>query len=167
MAETADLKSLAQQIFERDIGRDVGRDRLSRSCLDVEGEPRQPSRLAGADILGLYAHAFRELQRCCPDHIGVAEWHHAIVDSRRFLAQWSRPAEALGWDARDLFGLPPVPDKLVAGYRRLSRVELVGLIWLLRGRPVVALTATGAAIRATSGSILTYSRRPSAMVVVR
>ena len=167
MAETADLKSLAQLIFERDIERDVGRDRLSRTCLDVEGEPRQPSRMAGADILGVYAHAFQELERRCPDHIGVAEWHQAIVDSRRFLAQWSRPAEALGWDARDLFGLPPLPDKLVAGYRRLSRVELVGLIWLLRGRPVVALTATGAAIRATSGSILTYPRQSSAVAVVR
>src|SRR4029077_1409337 len=111
---------------------------------DVEGEPRQPSRVAGADFLGVYAHAFQELERRCPDHIGVCEWHPAIEDSRRFLAQWSRPAEALGWDARDLFELPPLPDKIVAGYRRLSRVELVGLIRLLQGRPVVALTATGA-----------------------
>jgi hypothetical protein len=133
------------------------RDRLSRSYLDVEGEPRQPSRTVGAD-LGVYAHAFQELERRCPDRVGVAEWHQAVEDSRRFLAQWSRPAEALGWDARDLFGLPPLPDKFVAGYRRLSRVELVGLIWLLRGRTVVALTATAAAIRATSGSILTYLR---------
>jgi hypothetical protein len=67
-----------------------------------------------ADTLGVYAHAFQELERRCPDHIGVAEWHQAIEDSRRFLAQWSRPAEALGWDARDLFELPPLPDKILA-----------------------------------------------------
>jgi hypothetical protein len=167
MAETADLKSLAQLIFERDIGRDTRRDRLSRSCLDIEGQPRQLHRMGSADMLGVYTHDFRELERRCPDHIGIAEWHQAVEDGRRFLVRWRRPAEALGWDARDLFGLPPPSDKLVAGYDRLSRVELVGLIWLLRGRPVVALTATGAAIRATSGSILTYSRRPSAMVVLR
>jgi hypothetical protein len=166
MAETADLKSLAQLIFERDSGRDVARDRLSRSYLDVEGEPRQLFRTVGAN-LSVYAHAFQELERRCPDHIRVAEWHQAIEDGLRFLAQWSRPAEALGWDARDLFGLPPLPNKFVAGYRRLSRVELVGLVWLLRGRPVVALTATGAAIRATSGSILTYFRQPNMVAMVR
>jgi hypothetical protein len=87
----------------------------------------------------------------------------STYDACRFLAQWGRSAEALGWDVRDLFGLLPASDKMVAGCRRLSRLELVGLIWLLRGRPVVALTATGATIRATSGSILTYSRRAGAV----
>ena len=33
-----------------------------------------------------------------------------------------------------------------------------GLIWLLRGRPVVALTATEAAIKHQSGNITTYRK---------
>ena len=33
-------------------------------------------------------------------------------------------------------------------YRRLSRYDQTGLIWLLRGRPVVAMTDSTAAIEA-------------------
>ena len=35
-------------------------------------------------------------------------------------------------------------------------------VWLLHGRPVIALTATEAVIRATSGAMLTYRRRQPA-----
>jgi len=38
-----------------------------------------------------------------------------------FLTVWGEKARALGWTAKDLFGLAPVPHKPVASYRRLSR----------------------------------------------
>ena len=62
-------------------------------------------------------------------------------------------AEALGWTSRDLFGLHKPPDKPAPSYRRLSRYDETGLIWLLRGRPVVALTAKTAAIQSSAGSV--------------
>jgi hypothetical protein len=37
------------------------------------------------------------------------------------------------------FGLYRIPKKPAPNYRRLSRYDETGLIWLLRGRPVVAL----------------------------
>jgi hypothetical protein len=40
----------------------------------------------------------------------------------------------------------------------LSRYDETGLIWLLQGRPVVALTASEAAIRGHSGATLTYRK---------
>jgi hypothetical protein len=70
-------------------------------------------------------------------------------------------AEALGWTSDDLFELAPIPDDIAGDYRRLSRYELTGLIWLLRGRPVAALTATTVAIQHMSGSITVYRKKRS------
>jgi len=43
-------------------------------------------------------------------------------------------------------------------YNRLSRYDCTGLVWLLQGRPVVALTADTAAIENATGSITTYRK---------
>jgi hypothetical protein len=81
-----------------------------------------------------------------------------VADARRFLAQWGEQATALGWSTRDLFGLHEVPDKPSPTYRRLSRYDETGLVWLLRGREVIALTETTAAIRNPSRNVLTYRK---------
>jgi hypothetical protein len=57
----------------------------------------------------------------------------------------SEQAAALGWTARDLFGLHMPPEHPHPSYDRLCRYDQTGLDWLLCGRPVVALTATSAA----------------------
>jgi hypothetical protein len=85
-------------------------------------------------------------------------WSLAIEDGRRFLVQWGEQAEALGWTPRDLFGLDEVPTNPHPSYRRLSRYDCTGLIWLLQRCPVVAITAATAAIRMPTGSIVTYRR---------
>jgi hypothetical protein len=85
-------------------------------------------------------------------------WEAAVKDGRRFLTQWGEQAEALGWTARDLFGLAPVPDQPGPNYRRLSRYDETGLIWLLRGRPVLALTQGTAAIESPTGTVTVYRR---------
>src|SRR5499427_7013975 len=98
------------------------------------------------------------LAKRCPVHVDEAAWQQAFADGGRFLAQWGEQAEALGWTARDLFGLAPVPDQPRQGYRRLSRYDETGLIWLLRGRPVLALTEGTAAIESPTGTITVYRR---------
>ena len=77
---------------------------------------------------------------------------------RRFLARWADRAEALGWTPRDLFGLMPVPGHAEPSFSRLSRYDETGLIWLLQGRPVVALTEATAAIQSSTGAITIYRR---------
>jgi hypothetical protein len=78
-----------------------------------------------------------------------------IEDGRRFRARWGDKAEALGWTARDLFGLQAPPVRLHPSYSRLSRYDETGLIWLLKGREVVALAEATAAIQSSSGAITT------------
>ena len=94
----------------------------------------------------------------CPDYIDPADWEWALADGRAFLSAWAKQAEALGWTAADLFGLAPVPQRPVTNYRRLARYDLTGLIWLLKGRPVVALTYDGAAIQQPTGTVLHYRK---------
>jgi hypothetical protein len=105
-----------------------------------------------------FCRILQELERRCPNYIDVADWQQAVTDGRAFLSQWAEQAEALGWTTADLFGLAPVPERPVANYRRLSRYDLTGLVWLLKGRPVVALTDATAAIQSSAGAILTYRR---------
>jgi hypothetical protein len=67
-------------------------------------------------------------------------------------------AEAFGWTERELFGLHPVPERPAANHSRLSRLDGIGPVWLLRGQPVIAPKLTAPTILAPSGAILTYGR---------
>jgi hypothetical protein len=95
-----------------------------------------------------------ELERWCPASIEPSDWQQAIENGHKFLAPRDMHSEALGRTARELFGLHPVLGRPAANYSRLSRLDDTGLSWLLRSRPVVALTKTTAAIRgATLGPV--------------
>jgi hypothetical protein len=94
----------------------------------------------------------------CPTYVDAADWQQAIEDGHRFVTQWGKQAEALSWVPADLFGLHIPPEKPAPKYRRLARYDQTGLIWLLHGRPVIALTQTAATILAPSGASLTYRR---------
>ena len=60
--------------------------------------------------------------------------------------------------SRDLFGLLQPPEDPHPSYSRLSRYDETGLIWLLCGREVVALTETTAAIHNPAAAITIYRR---------
>jgi hypothetical protein len=94
----------------------------------------------------------------CPAHVELDRWRQAVEDGRRFLATWGRQPDALGWTVRDLFGLHRPPENPHPSYRRLSRYDATGLIWLLVGREVIAVTEETAAIRWPSGSITVYRK---------
>jgi hypothetical protein len=105
-----------------------------------------------------YTGTLDALRARCPDHVPAERWWRAIADSDAFLTQWGEQAQALGWTARDLWGLHQPPKNPHATYSRLSRYDETGLIWLLQGREVLALTSTSAAIRWPGGSITMYYR---------
>jgi hypothetical protein len=109
--------------------------------------------------LNRFCRTLQALERSCPDHVDVADWQKAVDDARHFLAHWGEQAEALNWTVRDLFGLHKPPDTPAPSYRRLSRYDETGLFWLLRGRPVVALTEATAAIQNPTGNVTTYRRQ--------
>jgi hypothetical protein len=106
-----------------------------------------------------YRKVFGVLQLRPPALVDVSRWQQCVEDGKRFLAKWGEQAEALGWDSRDLFGLHRPPERPHPSYSRLSRYDATGLIWLLQGRRVTALTADTAAIEnPATGSITTYRR---------
>jgi hypothetical protein len=105
-----------------------------------------------------FLRILQDLERRCPPHIDPTDWLRAVEDGRKFIASWGEQAETLGWTARELFGLHVVPERPSATYRRLSRYDDTGLIWLLRGRQVISLTASEAAISGHSGATLTYRK---------
>jgi hypothetical protein len=112
----------------------------------------------GTSVPNRYARIFTALESGCPDLVPVDRWRAAVQDGQRFLARWGDQAEALGWTARDLFGLDRPPEKPHPSYSRLSRYDETGLIWLLQRREVVALTDATAAIQSSTGAITTYRR---------
>ena len=118
-------------------------------------DPRK-TRKKAQKALPPYEPAFHALERRCPDFVEPNRWHQAIEGRPKVSRLMGRAADALGWTARELFGLHTPPERPAATYRRLSRYDETGLIWLLRSRPVVALTATTAAIQGATG-ILTFA----------
>jgi len=103
-------------------------------------------------------HILRVLGERCPVHIEPDRWRQAVEDGRLFLAIWGVQAQALGWTARDLFGLHTPPSEPAPIYQRLFRCDETGLIWLLECREVIALTEDSAAIRWPSGSVTVYRK---------
>jgi hypothetical protein len=74
-----------------------------------------------------------------PEGIPEPRWRQFIDDGGRFLDQgWAYKAKALGWSPLELFGC----DRS----RPLARIDNTGLIWLMRGRRLLALTAETATI---------------------
>jgi len=108
----------------------------------------------------LYSASLTALKSKCPEAIEFGRWQQAIKDADSFLLSWGGQAAALGWTARDLLGLADVPDKPGPNYQRLSRYDQMGLVWMLQGRRVVALTKDSALIKTANGT-LSYYRRPN------
>jgi hypothetical protein len=104
--------------------------------------------------LGSYSQALAALRAECPAYVDAADWQQAIEDGHRFVTQWGKQAEALGWAPADLFGLHIPPEKPAPNYRRRSRYDQTSLIWLLRGRCVVALTKDTAVIETANGTVV-------------
>ena len=137
----------------------------------LNGEAKPPASLLEllskhkADILtllqsgsGRLDHSLLRLMCACPDYVDENRWHRCIDDARRFLRSWGSQAEALGWTANDLVGLHKPPANPHPTYNRLSRYDDTGLLWLLHGWVVVALTATTAAIESLGGPPIKYRK---------
>jgi hypothetical protein len=124
------------------------------------GQSANSGTLLGTVVGQQYRGAFSTLIAQCPDHVDRDRWQQAIADATTFISEWGARAEALGWTSADLFGLHTPPEKPAPSYRRLSRYDQTGLIWLLRGRSVIALTSTEAVILCHSGATLKFCRAP-------
>ena len=87
-----------------------------------------------------------------PAMVRPQRWSLLTRDARRFLRDWGAQAAALGWDTLGLFGAHPTHP--------VQRLDCAGLLLLLHGDELAAITADTARIRTRRGAILTYYRRP-------
>jgi hypothetical protein len=141
---TVDLKALARKVLDRDTSRDTSRDSMKNTV---------PAPSTAWDTCPA---EWREgLAALDPNHppAGIAAplWRATIRDAELFLATWGRQAANLGWTTLDLFGA----HSLAPG----ARYSCMGLLLLIRGGRVVALTTASAAIEQQSGARLTYTRQ--------
>jgi hypothetical protein len=89
-----------------------------------------------------------------PSEIPARRWVQFIDDCGRFLDNgWGSRAEALGWGPFDLFGC----DR----DRPFARIDRAGLLWLINGSKLVALTTETATIETSTGHRQTFQRRPT------
>ena len=128
------------------------------------------------DVLGTAAPATSQRQRPCasPRHCGnhhralaarrcaaqldvtassypERAWTQLLADAERFLDRWGFQAARLGWPAWELFGCHR--------HAPWGRIQGMGLVLLLRGRELVAVTAAEAVIRTRTGARQTYARK--------
>jgi hypothetical protein len=88
-----------------------------------------------------------------PGDVLAKRWLRFIDDCGHFLDDgWAQRAAELGWTPFDLFGC----DRS----KPFARMDRYGLLWLLDGRQLRALTAQTALINTASGSGLTFYKRP-------
>ncbi len=80
-------------------------------------------------------------------------WKALQNDALTLLKDWAVQAHRLGWDTMDLFGVD-------AG-APYARLDGIGLVPLLGGRPIIALTEDAVGIRTATGGALTFHRHKS------
>jgi hypothetical protein len=87
-----------------------------------------------------------------PGDVSPKRWVQFIDDCGRFLDEgWAVCAARLGWEPIDLFGCNRT--------KPFARIDCAGLLWLLNGRKLFALTADAATIATASGGFLSFRRR--------
>jgi hypothetical protein len=95
-----------------------------------------------------YAKAFAAIQAHPPADVPRHRWDMFVNDAGLFLDAWGLQAARLGWTVADLLGL----DAL----KPMERYDRQGLLWMLHGERVVALTSGEARF---SGGLAYYRRQ--------
>jgi hypothetical protein len=79
-------------------------------------------------------------------------WSELLTDAERFLERWGMQAARLGWPTWELFGCHH--------QKPFGRIQGMGLVLVLRGDELAALTGGEAVIRTGTGAHQTYRRKP-------
>jgi len=89
-----------------------------------------------------------------PGDVPPMRWQQFVDDLRSFLSgDFAAVAAGLGWGPLDLFGC----DR----DRPFARIDAAGLLWLLNGDRLIALSENTAAIETRTGARQTHRRKPT------
>jgi hypothetical protein len=120
---------------------------------DVEEERAAIVELDG-EILRDWADGFARLDPARPPgDVPPRRWRQFVDDVGLFLDAWAARAAALGWSPHELFGC----DR----DRPFARIDQAGLVWLLNGGKLIALSESTATIEIRDGERHTRRRRPT------
>jgi hypothetical protein len=96
---------------------------------------------------GPYREALARLAARLPEDVPADRWRRFLADAESFLDTWADKANQMGCTAEELFGLHPTAP--------MARYDCMGLLWMLQGERVIALTATMAKL---SGGLTFYRK---------
>jgi len=116
-----------------------------RELLDLATDPEARTRCLSA-LIGTFSPSR------VPHHWPAATWPQ-FADAETFCRDWAERAFLSGWAAWELFGCHCRAP--------WGRIQGMGLVLLLRGHEIAALTATEAVIRTSTGAHQTYRRKPA------
>jgi hypothetical protein len=126
----------------------VAVDRVSAAATEFEEQPDY------VDPLGWTTAVARLDPVKPPAEVPAERWQQFVDDARQFLAgPFCEVAVALGWSSLDLFGCHAT--------RPYARIDQAGLVHLLNGERIVALTAMTAVIETATEVRKTYFRTAS------
>jgi hypothetical protein len=166
-AGTSDLKTLARHVLSRDTRRDnpgttcpkpvpappaaVGQDQGLATAL-LSGAERAAIVEHDCKIPRAWAEGFAQLDPAQPPgDMPPHRWQRFVDDVGLFLdSGFAGQAAALGWGPRDLFGC----DR----DRPFARIDQCGLLWLLNGNRLLALTENTATVEMPTGARQTWRR---------
>jgi hypothetical protein len=128
-------------------------EHIPANCESGDFEERAAIAQFDAGIPVAWVEGYAHLQTMPrPGDMPQPRWEQIINDAGLFLDRWAGEALALGWTGLHLFGVHPAKP-----YRA---IYYAGLVSLLNGRPVIAITANTATIDCGQGIHQTYSRCP-------
>jgi hypothetical protein len=128
----------------------VSKNRGWVSKTGLQPGPKTASAPAGVPAVRLEGVA-RLTTMAPPRTYPARAWQQLIVDAERSVEDWAVQATVFGWPGWELFGC----------HRRApwGRIQGMGLVLLLHGDPLTALTASEAVIRRPSGAHQTWRRK--------
>ena len=116
-------------------------------------EPSRKGKALAVETLAAWSDGVARLRGMAPPrNYPQHAWQQLIIDVERFLdGCWAAQAHRLGWPDWELFGC----------HRRApwGRIQGMGLVLLLHGDELAALTASEAVIRRRSGAHQTWRRK--------
>jgi TubC N-terminal docking domain len=122
-----------------------------RQLLDLASDPKTKARCLSS-LIGTLSPSR------APHRWPAATWPQFIVDAQTFCRDWAERAFLSGWAAWELFGCHRCAP--------WKRIQGMGLVLLLRGREIVALTATEAVIWTSTGARQTAGSLPTRSILL-
>jgi hypothetical protein len=104
------------------------------------------------------ARPLPEMHKVKPDTALRLDVAAALAYPDGSMSPMGRASRGARLDGSRLVRLGAHTRQATSRYRPLSRYDETGLIWLLRGRPVLALTEDTAAIESPTGTTTVYRR---------